>query len=362
MEPGFACTLAQGLFETLRDDVRIHIDMIHHFFLLLFVLLMPFGFLLLNRLWHLGRRTHHPVIRPLLTFLITVVLFFSAMFVRVYLVNNLPSVYEALNGVLMGRVGSVVWDVLVSMVVFLVYYSFLRAIETFHQSGWTRAIRIGYVSLFALFLCSQILSSVLPDQHFWNQVYDLLNPVLNYFGIFFLILLISLYRWGIQTQTGKKRVLAHSFAFCFLFWFGYDLLQVLSMDIVRVAAPEWVNTAAYISNNAYLFLTIGLCWFWVNRQLIPALNRGLGGLETEDEACAEQERIQLQGTLDLSFREAEIAQLILKGKSNKEIAVALDLSTSTVKNHIYNIYQKLDINSRFELIHLAGQLSNSMPC
>ncbi len=55
---------------------------------------------------------------------------------------------------------------------------------------------------------------------------------------------------------------------------------------------------------------------------------------------------------NISHREQEILQLILKGKTNKDIEDALFISIRTVKNHIYNIYQKFGVKTRLELIHL----------
>lgn len=39
------------------------------------------------------------------------------------------------------------------------------------------------------------------------------------------------------------------------------------------------------------------------------------------------------------------------GKSNKEIASILDISENTVKTHISNVYKKLNINYRIELMN-----------
>jgi len=56
-------------------------------------------------------------------------------------------------------------------------------------------------------------------------------------------------------------------------------------------------------------------------------------------------------TLDpLTVREQEVLQLILSGKSNREIAGALFISESTVKTHARNIFSKYDVGSRAELI------------
>lgn len=52
---------------------------------------------------------------------------------------------------------------------------------------------------------------------------------------------------------------------------------------------------------------------------------------------------------DLSKQEKNIQNLILQGKTNKEIAIELFISLSTVKTHITNIYSKLKVSSRQEL-------------
>ena len=55
------------------------------------------------------------------------------------------------------------------------------------------------------------------------------------------------------------------------------------------------------------------------------------------------------GRYDLFPREREIAELLYRGFANKEIAQKLSISYGTVKNHVYSLYAKLGIRSRFEL-------------
>jgi len=55
--------------------------------------------------------------------------------------------------------------------------------------------------------------------------------------------------------------------------------------------------------------------------------------------------------VDLSAREKEVAELLVKGKTNKEIAVTLFISVNTVKSHIKSIYKKLNVNNRMQLFH-----------
>jgi DNA-binding CsgD family transcriptional regulator len=52
----------------------------------------------------------------------------------------------------------------------------------------------------------------------------------------------------------------------------------------------------------------------------------------------------------LSNREAEVAELVSKGLSNKEVANQLFVTEKTVKFHLTNIYKKMSVKSRAQLI------------
>lgn len=57
----------------------------------------------------------------------------------------------------------------------------------------------------------------------------------------------------------------------------------------------------------------------------------------------------------LSRREKEVVALLLQGKSNKQIALLLDISERTVEFHLKNIYAKTQVNSKVELILKLGK-------
>jgi transcriptional regulator EpsA len=50
--------------------------------------------------------------------------------------------------------------------------------------------------------------------------------------------------------------------------------------------------------------------------------------------------------LDLSVRELEVLESICKGKTNLDIAAALDISPFTVKNHVQRIFRKIGVTNR----------------
>jgi len=59
--------------------------------------------------------------------------------------------------------------------------------------------------------------------------------------------------------------------------------------------------------------------------------------------------------VELTPRELEIVHLIAERLSNKEIAKRLCVSLYTVKNHVHNIVEKLQVKNRFEAVEYAHQ-------
>ena len=55
----------------------------------------------------------------------------------------------------------------------------------------------------------------------------------------------------------------------------------------------------------------------------------------------------------LSSREREVLQMIAEGKTNKEVATALNLSVYTIDAHRGKIMEKLNLHSTGELVRFA---------
>jgi two-component system, NarL family, nitrate/nitrite response regulator NarL len=71
------------------------------------------------------------------------------------------------------------------------------------------------------------------------------------------------------------------------------------------------------------------------------------------EGAHTRERLQALGLVPLTRREREIVALIEAGCSNKDIAVRLRIELQTVKNHVHNILEKLQCESRREVAQYA---------
>lgn len=65
----------------------------------------------------------------------------------------------------------------------------------------------------------------------------------------------------------------------------------------------------------------------------------------------------LVAQLELSKREMEILGLLAQGHSNQEIAAKVFVSLSTVKTHLQNIFEKLDVKRRTQAVEKARKLN-----
>jgi DNA-binding NarL/FixJ family response regulator len=72
-----------------------------------------------------------------------------------------------------------------------------------------------------------------------------------------------------------------------------------------------------------------------------------------DEEAPGQEMAGEASETNLSFREAEVLQLIAEGMTNKQIADELSLSIKTVEKHRHALMGKLDLHSVADLVRYA---------
>jgi two-component system NarL family response regulator len=67
----------------------------------------------------------------------------------------------------------------------------------------------------------------------------------------------------------------------------------------------------------------------------------------------DEERAQQIPAPKLTDREMQVLKLVARGMNNRDIAKELFISENTVKNHVRNILEKLQIHSRMEAVMIA---------
>jgi DNA-binding NarL/FixJ family response regulator len=91
----------------------------------------------------------------------------------------------------------------------------------------------------------------------------------------------------------------------------------------------------------------------VDLELVTAVRNVAAGHTVLDPQLVRPESLRGERHYGLTARELEILQLIVDGKSNKEIAAQLDLSANTVAVHRANIMDALGIHKTAELVVYA---------
>lgn len=107
------------------------------------------------------------------------------------------------------------------------------------------------------------------------------------------------------------------------------------------AALRW-STPVYVLAVALIFAALGI---WLGVRLVPRMRAE--PFVRNDAALA---------ALGISARECEVLELLAAGHANKVIARQLSISPNTVKTHCARLFEKLEAQSRTQLVHKARQL------
>jgi len=109
----------------------------------------------------------------------------------------------------------------------------------------------------------------------------------------------------------------------------------------------WVRQAIEAGAKGYVLKNA------MNLELGPAVRRVAGGGTLFDPQVEQQTVLKGERSSGLTPRELQVLQMIVDGKSNKEIASALDLSSNTIAVHRANIMNALGIHKTAELVVYA---------
>ena len=84
------------------------------------------------------------------------------------------------------------------------------------------------------------------------------------------------------------------------------------------------------------------------KKVLPPLLTSSLFSQIADHAASDSRRNPFK-SVRMTQREREVVELIAEGLSNKQIAHRLDLAVDTVKSHVHNILEKLQLHTRLEI-------------
>ena len=113
------------------------------------------------------------------------------------------------------------------------------------------------------------------------------------------------------------------------------------------AEPSYVRTCLEAGARGYLLKNA------MDLEMVSAVKQVAAGKQVLDPRLGSLRDPGSQTLPQLTTRELEVLQLIVHGKSNKEIATVLGLSANTIAVHRANIMQTIGIHNTAELVVYA---------
>ena len=121
------------------------------------------------------------------------------------------------------------------------------------------------------------------------------------------------------------------------------------IDSVRLGARGYILSSAQPALVVKAVRAVAAGGIWVERRI---LEKAISARKT---LLPESLRPQVPQLRDLTDRERDMLNHVLKGATNREIAEMSNISERTVKTHLYRAYRKLNVKSRTKAIALLSQ-------
>ena len=126
-----------------------------------------------------------------------------------------------------------------------------------------------------------------------------------------------------------------------------DLPDTAILMLSMHTESTWVRQAIEAGAKGYILKNA------LDLELGAAIRKVAAGESVFDPKVEQRSVLKGERSAALTHRELEVLQLIVDGKSNKEIATALELSANTVAVHRANIMNTLGIHKTAELVVYA---------
>ena len=225
----------------------------------------------------------------------------------------------------------------------LAWYMFLRLSREMVDKDLSRKITLIYFSIFGGALLAYGIFIVRANVSTWtDSQYAAFSSGFNIlYAILVAVALVSglseLFRRAPDIEDGKKQKAVRFFGLtCFL---AYAAALVLSPYAYSGGTMAVAYVLAFFSANLIPLL------YW--RAYLLNAGPAASLLQTPADAMT-----RFVKEYRISKREEDVIRELCAGKTNKEIAETLFISLQTVKDHIYRIYLKTEVNNRVQLINL----------
>ena len=303
----------------------------NHIYIFALILNLIVGSYVLIYIRHFNKKHDKVYLTSIKTFTLFVNLLIFAFFLSKYIFTNVSidkstGLYTALRSIILS---------IFIISEFSVGYYIYKTICLLKEEPLSKIIKLLYFSYGIVFfiLYANFFLFKFNDHQYIHSLDMVWELSIN---IFIIIQLTGLFYYSYKYNKTQNSL--RSFGYIFFIGFAAYLLPQISFYIFGRGIGKYTDPIV-------LFFINITPWVWLHffyqEQSVKISN-------SKD---IEQLYEILKKESSISKREFEIINQIFLGKSNQEMCDILFISFHTVKNHIYSIFKKLDINSRSQLIH-----------
>jgi DNA-binding CsgD family transcriptional regulator len=260
-------------------------------------------------------------------------LVFHILFSFLIVVLQIGKLYTVVNARQFFQTYSAVQLPLAGLFIIMLTATYALFVFSLYENGVSRSKK---AYLFILFL-SVALICVASDFFFFMFGYIPILQATEFFYAAALVLssLLLILDKKISPSPANRRAV-RLFGLCYLIW----------------SVPFIIHLVVPLAPSLYIYLFCQTTQFifpyiWFKHSFLKHHTLGIAYLRDRD--CLDR----IYQDKRITSREREIIELILQGKSNREIQKELFISIYTVKNHVQNIYAKLGVRSRMKLIQMV---------
>jgi DNA-binding NarL/FixJ family response regulator len=136
---------------------------------------------------------------------------------------------------------------------------------------------------------------------------------------------------------------------------GLAPAQTDIMECVQAGADGFILKDAKVEDVIYTIRAVA-----AGKTVLPTPMAGTLFFQVAEHALLKGKR-NLRRVTRMTEREKEVIAMIADGMSNKQIADRLNIATFTVKSHVHNILEKLELHSRLQIASYSRDEETSNP-
>lgn len=309
--------------------------MIEHIQILFFILLVFGYFWLAIYIKQTYQVYHYKYLLELFKILLAFLVYISLRFARLYLEKNILSDFNI--------VFITIIDISSYFLSLWVIYLYISISLSFRDRSFSK-IQKKWIFLIAILIFAFFIygTCYLNKNIIFSRFEDAFIFIVRFNSYLKIALLVGFcFFWDDHIKKETKKL---SISFSLLLAFPYVIFSIVLFTNHLYFLPFSYKNVFYTTLPYSIFLVV--MYIWIKYLFLPyaqSLSKLIGQSSNFD---------YIFKKYNISQREKIIIELIIDGKSNNEIKESLFISYHTVKNHLSNIYRKLNISNRHELIHL----------